>query len=181
LNSSDGPIERIVLVGMMGSGKTAVGAALAELLGWAHLDLDREIEREAVRPIREIFAAEGEAAFRAMEAEATRRIAGRTRVVLSPGGGWITNPELLGLLGAGTLCVWLRVSPREAVRRAAGAPGERPLLAGPDPLGAMHRLLAEREGFYTRAHLHLLTDGRSAGDAARDIHTLIRDRITESG
>jgi len=176
-----GPIDRIVLVGMMCSGKTAVGAALAERLGWAHLDLDREIEREAGRPVREIFAAEGEAAFRAMEADATRRIAGGSRVVLSPGGGWITNPQLLDLLGPGTLCVWLRVSPEEAVRRSAGAPGERPLLAGPDPLGAVRRLLAERERFYARAHLHLLTDGRSAGDAAREIHTLIRDRITESG
>jgi len=174
-------IERIVLVGMMCSGKSAVGAALAELLGWTHADLDREIEAHAGRSVREIFAADGEAAFRRMEAEATERIARRTRVVLSPGGGWITNPQLLDALGPGTLCVWLQVSPEEAVRRAGAAPGERPLLAGPDPLGAVRRLLAERERFYARAHLHLLTDGRSAGDAAREIHTLIRDRITESG
>jgi shikimate kinase len=172
------PIERIVLVGMMCSGKSAVGAALAELLGWTHVDLDREIEREAGRSIREIFASEGEAAFRRMEAEATRRIAERTRVVLSPGGGWITNPDLLDALGPGTLCVWLQVSPEEAVRRSAAAPGERPLLAGPDPLGAVRRLLAEREPFYARAHLVLPTDGRTVGGAARDIHASIRGRIT---
>jgi shikimate kinase len=175
--SSRTPIHRIVLVGMMCSGKTAVGAALAELLGWECIDLDREIERAAGRPIREIFAAEGEAAFRAMEARATRQVAGRTRVVLSPGGGWITNPALLDLLGPGTLCVWLQVSPDEAVRRAGSAPGERPLLAGPDPLAAVRRLLAERERFYARAQLHLATDGRSAADAAREIHTSIRDRV----
>lgn len=171
------PIERIVLVGMMCSGKSAVGAALAERLGWAHVDLDREIERVAGRPIREIFAADGEAAFRRMEAEATARIARRAHVVLSPGGGWITNPDLLDALGPGTLCVWLQVSPEEAVRRSTAAPGERPLLAGPDPLGAVRRLLADRERFYARAHLVLPTDGRSVEDAAGDIHDSIRDRV----
>jgi shikimate kinase len=177
----DGPVERVVLVGMMCSGKSAVGAELAGLLGWAHVDLDREIEREAGRPVREIFAARGEAAFRAMEAEATRRMARRTRVVLSPGGGWMTNPGLLDSLGPGTLCVWLHVSPEEAVRRSAAAPGERPLLAGPDPLEAVRRLLAERERFYARAHLVLPTDGRSVSGAARDIHTSIRGRIANTG
>jgi shikimate kinase len=173
----DHPVERIVLVGMMCSGKSAVGAALAALLGWTHADLDREIEARAGRSVREIFAADGEAAFRRMEAEATRRMAGRTRIVLSPGGGWITNPRLLDSLGPGTLCVWLQVSPEEAVRRAAAAPGERPLLAGPDPLGAVRRLLAEREPFYARAHIALPTDGRSVAGAARDIHDSIRGRI----
>ncbi|HLM68903.1 MAG TPA: shikimate kinase [Longimicrobium sp.] len=171
------PVERIVLVGMMCSGKSAVGAALAQRLGWTHADLDREIERAAGRSVREIFAAEGEAAFRRMEAEATRRMAGRAHLVLSPGGGWITNPELLDALGPGTLCVWLQVSPEEAVRRSTAAPGERPLLAGPDPLGAVRRLLAERERFYARAHLALPTDGRSVDGAARDIEASIRDRI----
>ncbi|HST61513.1 MAG TPA: shikimate kinase [Longimicrobium sp.] len=176
--SAGDPIERIVLVGMMCSGKSAVGAALAERLGWTHVDLDREIEREAGRSIREIFADEGEAAFRRMEAEATPRVAARMRMVLSPGAGWITNPALLDLLGPRTFCVWLTVSPEEAVRRsAASPPGERPLLAGPDPLGVVRRRLAERERFYARAHLVLPTDGRSVDDAARDIHDSIRDRI----
>src|SRR5687768_957538 len=111
---------------MMASGKSAVGAELARRLGWTHLDLDREIERVAGRTVREIFAADGEAAFRRMEAEATAAVARRTGIVLSPGGGWITNPDLLDALGPGTLCAWLQVSPEEAVRRAAAEPGERP-------------------------------------------------------
>ena len=175
------PVERVVLVGMMGSGKTAVGAELARRLGWTHVDLDLEIERAAGRTIREIFAAEGEAAFRAMEAAATWRMAGRTGIVLSPGGGWITDPALPDALGPGTLLVWLQVSPEEAVRRAGGAPGERPLLAGPDPLSAARRLLAEREPFYARAHLALPTDDRSAADVADDIHNAIRARTAPSG
>jgi shikimate kinase len=166
---------------MMCSGKSAVGAELARRLGWTHLDLDREIERAAGRSVRDIFAAKGEAAFRRMEAEATARVAGRTGIVLSPGGGWITTPDLLDALGPGTLCVWLRVSPEEAVRRAAAEPGERPLLAGADPLAAVRRLLAERERFYARAHAAVLTDGRSVGELADEIDNVIRARAHTPG
>ncbi|HEX2079898.1 MAG TPA: shikimate kinase [Longimicrobium sp.] len=170
----DVPLARVVLVGMMCSGKSAVGAALAPRLGWTHIDLDREIERAAGRTVREIFAAEGEAAFRRMEAEATARIAGRTGIVLSPGGGWMMNPALLDSLGVGTLCAWLQVSPEEAVRRSLAAPGERPLLAGADPLAAVRRLLAEREPHYARAQLALPTDGRSADEVAAELDHVIR-------
>jgi shikimate kinase len=174
LPPADLPIARVVLVGMMCSGKSAVGAELAARLGWTHVDLDREIERAAGRAVREIFAAEDEAAFRRMEAEATARVAGRTGIVLSPGGGWMMNPALLDALGPGTLCAWLQVTPEEAVRRSAAAPGERPLLAGADPLAAVRRLLAEREPHYARAQLALPTDGRSVADLAAELDHVIR-------
>ena len=178
---ADEPVDRVVLVGMMCSGKSAVGAELARRLGWTHLDLDREVERAAGRTVREIFAGEGEAAFRRMEAEATARVAERTGIVLSLGGGWITNPDLLDALGPGTLCAWLQVSPEEAVRRAAAEPGERPLLAGADPLADVRRLLAERERFYARAELAVLTDGRSVGEVTDEIHNVIRARAHTPG
>ncbi len=158
----------------MASGKSAVGAELARRLGWTHVDLDREIEAFAGRRIPDIFASGGEGAFRAMEAQATGRIAGRESMVLSPGGGWITQPSLLDALGPGTLSVWLRVSPEEAVRRAARAPGERPLLAGLDPLSAVRRLLSAREGLYARADLHLDTDACAVGSIVDDIERHIR-------
>ena len=181
MHTASEPVARVVRVGMMGAGKSAVGAEAARRLGWTHVDLDREIEASAGRRIRDIFRDDGEAAFRAMEAEATRRIAARTGIVLSPGGGWITAPALLAALGPGTLSVWLQVSPGEAVRRAAEAPGERPLLAGPDPLAAVHRLLDERAPLYARADLHLPTDGRSIGDLAGDIEQAVRARGTAPG
>lgn len=161
---------------MMASGKSAVGAALAERLGWDLVDLDREVEAIAGRPVREIFARDGEAAFRALEAEATARIAGRERVVLAPGGGWITNPELLDALGPGTLSVWLRVTAEEAAARAAGQPGERPLLAGADPAAALRTLLSRREPLYARAALHLDTGGRTVAQVAGDIEIELRAR-----
>ena len=105
MTPGDGPIRRVVLVGFMASGKTEVGRILAERLGWAHVDLDRLIEERAGRRVAEIFAADGEAAFRRLEAEATVEVAARERLVISPGGGWITNPMLLDALGPGTLSV----------------------------------------------------------------------------
>ena len=174
-------IARVVLVGFMGSGKTSVGARLAERLGWEHVDLDRVIEARAGRAVREIFAAEGEAAFRRLEAEATAEVAARTGVVLTPGGGWVTNPALRESLGPGTFTAWLRVLPEEAVKRAAATPGERPLLAGPDPLGAARRLLAEREAFYARADLAVETDGRTPDEVADEIERAVRDRGVSDG
>jgi shikimate kinase len=170
------PIERVVLLGFMAAGKTAVGAELARRLGWEHLDLDREIERGEGRSVAEIFAAEGERHFRELEARATAGLAARGRVVVSPGGGWITGAGNLEALGAGTLAVWLQVSPEEAVRRAADAPGERPLLAGPGSLEAAHRLLAARAPLYARAELHIDTEGRSPGEVAAIIQHELRAR-----
>ena len=170
------PVARVVLLGFMAAGKTAVGAELARRLGWEHLDVDREIARRAGRSVAAIFAAEGEAGFRRREAEATAALAGRGGVVLSPGGGWIAAPGRLESLGAGTLSVWLRVTPEEAVRRAAAEPGERPLLAGPDPLAAVRALLAAREPLYARADLHLSTAGRTPAQLAAEIEHLVRAR-----
>jgi shikimate kinase len=170
------PVERVVLLGFMAAGKTAVGAELARRLGWEQVDLDREIERRAGRTVAGIFAADGEAGFRRLEAEATAEIAGRRGIVLSPGGGWITGAGLLESLGAGTLSVWLQVDPEEAIRRAGAEPRERPLLAGPDPLSAARKLLAEREPLYARADLHLPTAGRSPVQLAEAIERAVRAR-----
>lgn len=171
-------VRRVVLVGFMCSGKSTVGPALAERLGWDHLDLDREIERREGRVISRIFAEEGEARFRELEARATAELAGRERLVLSPGGGWITNPALLAALGPGTLTVWLRVRPETVLARSAAAPGERPLLRGPDPLAQVRLLLAAREPLYRRASLVVPTDDLVPADVVSHILGEIRARAT---
>lgn len=162
-------VQRIVLVGFMAAGKTTVGRHLAWRLGWEFVDFDELIESRTGRTIPEIFRVQGEAAFRAMEARLTDEFGGATRVVLSPGGGWITHPELLDSLGPGTLVVWLRISPDEAVRRAMADAVHRPLLAGPDPLHKARRLLAERESLYYLADLVVDVDARAVEDIAREI------------
>lgn len=167
-------VRKIVLLGFMAAGKSTVAALLAERLGWEWLDLDREIERREGRGVPRIFRESGEAHFREREVAVTRELSSRSRLVLSPGGGWITNPGALALLGGGTFSAWLRISPEAALRRAEAAPGARPLLSGPDPLERVRRLLEEREPLYSVADSTVETDGRYADEVAREIEQLVR-------
>jgi shikimate kinase len=161
--------HRIVLVGFMAAGKTTVGRRLAELLGWEFLDFDEEIERRLELSVAEIFRVFGEPYFRQCEADLTREVAASTGMVLAPGGGWITQPELLERLRPGGVIIWLRVSPEEAVRRASGALSHRPLLAGEDPLERAQSLIARREPLYAQADLAIDVDGREGDDVAWEI------------
>ncbi len=168
------PVERVVLVGFMAAGKTSVGRRLAQALGWDFVDFDDVIEARTGASIPEIFRTQGEAAFRAMEARLTDEFARARRVVLAPGGGWVTQPDLMDRLGPGTLIVWLRISPEEAVRRALADSVHRPLLAGADPLARARLLLQEREEFYYLADTAIETDGRGIDDVAREIAARVR-------
>jgi shikimate kinase len=174
------PIERVVLVGFMAAGKSAVGAELARRLGWRHLDLDQLIEAAAGCSVAEIFAREGEARFRVREAEATAALAGSRELVLTPGGGWMADARNAALLGPGSLVVWLRVSVERALERAAAAPGQRPLLRAADPLEAARRLLEERTPHYRRAALEVDTEGRTVAAVAALIATEVRARTARS-
>ena len=167
------PVERVAPVGFMCAGKTAVGELLARRLGWAFVDLDRLIEEREGRPVREIFAAHGESSFRRIEAEVSDSVAVWARMVLAPGGGWMGNAFRGELPEDGTVRVWLRVSAEEVVRRSGAAPGVRPLLAGPDPLSAARRLLAEREPSYSLAELSVDTEGRTPAQVAAEVERAV--------
>jgi shikimate kinase len=170
-------LRRIVLVGFMGAGKTAVGEALARRLGWRHLDLDRWIEAERGARVSEIFAARGEAEFRRLEGEATRAAAVLDRVVVSTGGGWVLDPGHWEALREGALFVWLRVGVATALERTAAEEGSRPLLSGPDPAARARALLGRREPLYAAADWALDTDDRSPAQLAEDILQRVTDRI----
>lgn len=157
----------------MGSGKTTVGRIVAERLGWTFVDFDAEIEARTGRTVTEIFADEGEAAFRALESEVGRDLLSRTEVVLASGGGWPASEGRLDGLPAGSCSVWLRVDPGTAVGRCAMDGGSRPLLAGPDPTTRASELLAEREPFYARARVHLETEGASPDEVAGAIVDIV--------
>jgi len=159
-----------VLIGAPGSGKSRVARTLARQLGWRHLDLDREIERRAGRSIAAIFGDEGEAAFRALEAEATDLAARLSGVVISPGGGWVTNPTLLPRLRDGARIVWLSATLDTLLARLATARVVRPLLATPDPRATLQRLLAEREPLYrAAADVTVPTDDRPVREIVAEI------------
>lgn len=171
-------IERIVLAGFSGTGKSTVARELALLLNWTTLDVDKAIEIVATRSIPEIFADQGEAAFRVMEREALLRALDQSKVVIATGGGAVVADDAWSadvLRRPGTLVVTLDGSPEQLIERLrrqvalAGETIERPMLAGDDPLGRMMGLKQSRQPAYDRADITLPTDECSASDIARTI------------
>lgn len=160
---------RIWLVGMMGSGKSTVGAALAERLGWEALDTDTLIERQAGERIADLWRREGEAVFRAKEAEVIARVAGGAeRAVVSVGGGAVVDPANRARIGASGFVVWLRADAATLLARV-GAGAERPALGG-DPRATLATIDADRRPFYAQvADLTVDVDGVSPDDAAQTI------------
>lgn len=173
-------VRRVVLIGFMGAGKSAVGRRLADRLGWRFADLDEAVERRDGRSIPEIFEAEGEARFRELEAGAARELLHGEEVVVATGGGWAARPGRLDSLPAGSLSVWLEVGAREAVRRAAREPGRRPLLAGNDPVEAARELLERRRAHYAAADVRVDTGGRSVDDVTTRILEILEDHESET-
>jgi shikimate kinase len=140
------------LAGLMGAGKSAVGARLAARLALPFFDTDGEVERDAGASVAEIFAREGEAGFRAREQKAIGALLGE-RAVVALGGGALTVPGTVERLEAHGRLVYLRARPQTLLGRL-GEGRERPLLRGLDPaarLARLRELLAEREADYARA------------------------------
>jgi shikimate kinase len=147
------PIDRtIVLIGMMGAGKTAVGRRLAKVLRWPFQDADAVIEAAAGTTISNIFAEIGEASFRVKERQIIARLLGQERQVLALGGGAFVDPDTRALVRARALSIWLRADLDTLVRRTS-RPNKRPLLAGGDPRGKLDELLRERTPIYAEADL----------------------------
>ena len=169
-------VRRVVLLGYMCSGKSTVGQALARRLEWDFLDFDVEIEHREGRTVRQIVAEDGEERFREREAALTGEAMHADRLVMAPGGGWITSPELLGMLGMETLAVWLRVSVEETVRRLREDDIDRPFRDLPRPEAAIAEMLAEREPLYRLADLSIPTDGRSPESIAFEVEQVVRTR-----
>jgi len=144
--------KTVVMVGMMGAGKTAVGTALARLLGVDFRDSDEEIVRAANRSIAEIFERDGEAFFRARETEVIGRLLRGTPCVLSTGGGAFladTNRQLIHDVG---VSVWLRAD-LETLWQRVRHKATRPLLRTANPRETLRELYEARLPFYAEADL----------------------------
>jgi shikimate kinase len=145
-----GPMTRsVTLVGMMGAGKTTVGRALADRLGWEFVDSDRQVEDRAGRTVADIWRTDGEQGFRHLEREALQDALAATAerpTVIAAAGGTVLDPRNRELLRQHPPVVWLRARPETSAVRV-GEGESRPLLAD-DPLGALQRLGEERRAFY---------------------------------
>jgi shikimate kinase/3-dehydroquinate synthase len=146
----------LVLVGLSGSGKSAVGRRIAQRHRATFVDLDELIELQTGKPVPAIFAEEGEAGFRRYEHEAVLSLGPvdthpELRRVISTGGGSVIDPRNRWLLYRGRLNFWLDVSPEILASRLARSVHVRPLVAGQDPAGTLRKLAADRQRFYAPA------------------------------
>lgn len=143
----------IVLIGMMGVGKSSIGRRLGARLGIPFIDADAEIEKAAGMSIADIFARHGEAAFRSGEARVIARLLNGGPQVLATGGGAVMNPETRALIQKKGVSIWLSAEFELLLRRISKRKAERPMLQTADPAATLRELLAKREPIYTQADL----------------------------
>lgn len=155
VSEQDAP-RSLVLVGLMGAGKSSVGRRLAQAIGFDFVDADTEIEKAAGATIPEIFAEHGEAAFRDGERKVIARLLGQKRIVLATGGGAYMNPETRRRIAASGISIWLKADLDVLVRRCARR-GHRPLLQNGDIRGTLARLMEERYPVYAEADITVIS------------------------
>ena len=158
----------IVLVGLMGAGKTSVGRRLAEKLGIPFVDADHEIEAAAGKPIREIFADHGEAYFREGERRVIQRLIGNGAQVLATGGGAYINDETRARIQEHGISVWLRAALPLLMKRV-GKRNDRPLLMGDDPQAVMRGLMEKRYPIYALADVMVESRDVQHGQMVNDV------------
>jgi shikimate kinase len=157
MSSTSGPFNKtIALVGLSGVGKSSVGRRLASALGMPFRDADAEVEAAAGRPIAEIFAQYGEAAFRDGERRVIARLLAEPPHVMATGGGAFMHPETRALIKAQALSIWLKAD-IEVLAKRVSRKENRPLLAGKDPLDVLTVQARDRYPAYAEADLEVET------------------------
>ena len=143
------------LIGMMGSGKSTVGQALASRTGKPFLDTDLLVEKAAGRPVGEVFEAAGEEAFRLLESDAIQAAAVMADAVVATGGGAVLREDNVRAMKSSGPVIWLRAEPATLAARIGNAPG-RPLLLDVDVARRLSVILEDRRDAYQRAADHIV-------------------------
>ncbi len=169
-------IDNIVLIGFMGTGKTSCGELLAQRLHWEFVEMDKLIEQKSGMSIPDIFAQKGEPHFRDLETQICRTLTTKHHVIISAGGGVVTRPENVQILRSFAYLVLLTASKEEIFRRIMLEGKEkRPLLAKPDPMGEIEKLLAKREPLYKdAANAQVDTTGKNPRKIISEILVIIK-------
>lgn len=153
------PTRPIVLVGMMGAGKSSVGRKLAARLAVPFFDADTEVEAAAGMSVARVFETLGEAEFRKGERRVIARLLDKPVHVLATGGGAFMDDETRDLIRRRAVSVWLRAS-LDTLAERTGRRDDRPLLQGGNPREILHRLMTEREPVYAQADVTVDSDTR---------------------
>lgn len=159
-------MKKIILVGFMGAGKTTLGRILAQRMNIGFVDTDDLIVKEEKRPIKDIFAKEGEAYFRRLETEQIKKLTkSKKSMVISVGGGLPIQPQNQGLLKELGCVIYLKAGKETLVKRLS-RDTRRPLLQGGSVEEKVEKLMKEREHVYEHlADRIVYTDGKSVGEA----------------
>lgn len=160
--------DPIVLIGMMGSGKSQLGRILAKTMGLPFIDSDTEFETAAGCAITDYFERYGEAAFRTGEYKVMERLLDGTPKIIAAGGGVVTLPETRALLKTKATTIWLQASVDVLVERTAGS-NKRPLLQTGDPKEILTALLEKRAPLYEEVAAFAVSTDRAVGDEALNI------------
>ena len=161
-------LRNIVLIGFMGTGKSSVGRALHQNLGYQLIDTDQSIEKQTGKSIPEIFSKGGESVFRNFETQLLEQLISNetSKHIISTGGGMVCKPENRLMLRQLGFVVWLSCSPQDILERTSKN-NNRPLLQGDNPRQAIEELLRERTPFYAEtAHLEVNTTGLSLDEVS---------------
>lgn len=163
--------KSVVLIGMMGAGKSSIGRKLALRLALPFVDADTEIEAAAGMAIPEIFEIRGEPQFRAGEARVIARLLESGPQVMATGGGAYMNPETRALIGQKGISIWLKANFDVLMKRIKRRT-DRPLLRTPDPAATLQRLIEDRYPVY--AHSDIAIESRDV------LHDVIVDELVQS-
>jgi shikimate kinase len=166
----------LVLVGMMGAGKTTVGRRLASRLGRRFIDSDEEIERAAQMSIPEIFEQRGESEFRTGEMRVIARLLKEKDIVLATGGGAFVNPDTRALVKTSAVSVWLKADIDVLFERVSRR-ANRPLLRTADPRGTLEKLIADRYPIYQEADITVISRDVPQDNVAGDVIVALLDHL----
>jgi shikimate kinase len=166
-----GSVKTVILVGFMGAGKSSVGQLLSQMTGWGFIDTDDMIEQAAGKTISEIFAEDGEPAFRELETNALNSLVDKRRSIIATGGGIILKKENRELLKQIGTTFYLKASP-ETIYERIKSETHRPLLAVDDPQKKIAEILNERADLYEGMRVIVETDGRTVKKIAATIGSI---------
>ncbi|MEM7213909.1 MAG: shikimate kinase [Pseudomonadota bacterium] len=177
LDELDG--RSIVLLGMMGCGKSAIGKMLARKLGLEFKDADAEIEEAAGRSVAEIFEEFGEDEFRRLETRVIDRVLNEGPVLLALGGGAFMSEETRKTVAEKGLSVWIRADIELLLERVGRRPGKRPLLRTGNPREILANLLLKREPVYALADIHVHSKGGTKAEMRDRVMAAIQSRFSD--